>query len=132
MNYELEVRVCEGTEEEKLSWFRTINIAGVTLTNRRTSQCYVYGYTLLMQKIIFQKRNCVAGQMADGYIKGNLSDRIISEKALLWTKDRDNLDSVDVLYMAIHQHDLDANDLWLYFQTVINWAKMLFPGFVKE
>lgn len=31
------------------------------------------------------------------------------------------------MYMAIHQHDADANDLWLYFQTVINWAKMLFP-----
>lgn len=29
--------------------------------------------------------------------------------------------------MAIHQHDADANDLWLYFQTVINWARMLFP-----
>ena len=31
------------------------------------------------------------------------------------------------MYMAIHQHDMDANDLWLYFQTVINWAKMHFP-----
>ena len=30
--------------------------------------------------------------------------------------------------MAKHQHDLDANELWLYFQTVINWAKMLFPN----
>lgn len=29
--------------------------------------------------------------------------------------------------MAIHQPDADANDLWLYLQTVINWAKMLFP-----
>lgn len=28
--------------------------------------------------------------------------------------------------MAIHQHDADDNDLWLYFQTVINWAKMLY------
>ena len=31
------------------------------------------------------------------------------------------------MYMAIHQYDADANDLWLYFQTVIYWAKMLFP-----
>ena len=31
------------------------------------------------------------------------------------------------MYIAAHQHDADANDLWLYFQTVINWAKMLFP-----
>lgn len=40
--------------------------------------------------------------------------------------DRDDLESGQ-MYMAIHQHDADANNLWLYFQTVINWAKMLFP-----
>lgn len=31
------------------------------------------------------------------------------------------------MYMAIHQHDMDANDLWLYFQSVIDWAKRYFP-----
>nr|MCR5060606.1 HNH endonuclease [Saccharofermentans sp.] len=35
------------------------------------------------------------------------------------------------MYMAVHQHDTDANDLWLYFQTVINWAKTLFPKAMK-
>ena len=29
--------------------------------------------------------------------------------------------------MALHQHDVDANELWLYFQEVISWAKRLFP-----
>lgn len=30
------------------------------------------------------------------------------------------------LDMEIHQHDADANDLQLYYQSVINWAKMMF------
>lgn len=74
----------------------------------------------------FSRRNCVAGQMADGYIKGNPIRQDYLEKALSWIADRDNLESGQ-LYMAMHQHDADANDLWLYFQTVINWARMLFP-----
>lgn len=72
------------------------------------------------------KRNCVAGQMADGYIKGNPIRQDYLEKVLSWIADRDDLESGQ-MYMAIHQHDADANDLWLYFQMVINWAKMLFP-----
>lgn len=36
------------------------------------------------------------------------------------------------VYSAIHQHDEYANELWLYFQTVINWVKMLFPDTSKK
>lgn len=64
--------------------------------------------------------------MADGYIKGNPIRQDYLEKVLAWIADRDGLDSGQ-MYMAAHQHDADAKDLWLYFQTVINWAKMLFP-----
>jgi hypothetical protein len=30
-------------------------------------------------------------------------------------------------YMAVHQHDPNAIELWLYFQAVINWVKATFP-----
>ena len=126
LDYELEVRVCEGTEEEKLAWFRTINIAGVTLTNQELLNATYTGTWLADAKNYFSKRNCVAGAMGDGYIKGNPIRQDYLEKVLGWIADRDNLESGQ-MYMAIHQHDLDANDLWLYFQTVINWAKMMFP-----
>ena len=126
LDYELEVRVCEGTEEEKLAWFRTINIAGVTLTNQELLNATYTGTWLADAKNYFSKRNCVAGAMGDGYIKGNPIRQDYLEKVLGWIADRDNLESGQ-MYMAIHQHDADANDLWLYFQTVINWAKMMFP-----
>lgn len=34
LNYELQIYFCEGTESEKLDWFRTVNIAGERLTIR--------------------------------------------------------------------------------------------------
>jgi uncharacterized protein with ParB-like and HNH nuclease domain len=34
MNYKLMVYFCEGTDKEKLDWFKTINIAGEKLTDQ--------------------------------------------------------------------------------------------------
>ncbi len=34
--------------------------------------------------------------------------------------------------MATHQHDPNANELWLYFQNVINWVKVVFPNYRRE
>lgn len=126
LDYELTIYVCDGTEEEKLEWFKIINIAGEVLTAQELLNATYTGPWLADAKIYFSRRNCVAGQMADGYIKGNPIRQDYLEKAISWIADRDGLASWQ-LYMAMHQHDADANDLWLYFQTVINWAKMMFP-----
>lgn len=130
-DYELTIYICDGTEEEKLEWFRVINIAGVTLTNQELLNAAYAGAWLADAKNYFSKRNCVAGQMADGFIKGNPIRQDYLEKALSWIADRDGLESGGK-YMAIHQHDADANDLWLYFQEVISWAKRLFPNISKK
>lgn len=127
LDYELTIYVCEGSESEKLEWFKVINIAGETLTNQELLNATYAGTWLADAKNYFSKRNCVAGQMADGYIKGNPIRQDYLEKVLSWIADRDGLESGQT-YMAIHQHDQDANDLWLYFQSVINWARMLFPN----
>ena len=126
LDYKLDVKVCDGTEEEKLEWFKRINIAGLVLTNQELLNATYVGTWLADAKNYFSKRNCVASQMAEGYIKGNPIRQDYLEKALAWIADRDGLESGQ-MYMAKHQHDLDANELWLYFQTVINWAKILFP-----
>lgn len=126
-DYEITVYICEGTEEEKLEWFKIINIAGETLTNQELLNATYTGTWLADAKNYFSKRNCVAGQMASGYIKGNPIRQDYLEKVLSWIADRDKLESGQ-LYMALHQHDPDANELWLYFQSVINWARMIFPA----
>lgn len=126
LKYELEIKVCDGTEEEKLEWFQRINIVGATLTKQELLNATYTGPFLANAKTYFSKRNCVAGQMADGYIKGNPIRQEYLEKVLSWIADRDGLESGQI-YMAVHQHDEDANALWVYFQNVINWAKTLFP-----
>ena len=126
LDYNLSIYVCEGTEEEKLEWFKRINIAGETLTDQELLNATFTGKWLSDAKNYFSKRNCVAAKMAEGYVKGNPIRQDYLEKVLSWIADRDNLKSGQI-YMAIHQHDEDANDLWLYYQSVINWAKMMFP-----
>lgn len=130
-DYELTIYICEGTEEEKLEWFKVINIAGETLTDQELLNATYTGQWLADAKNYFSKRNCVAGQMANGFIKGNPIRQDYLEKALAWIADRDGLDSGGK-YMAVHQHDADANELWLYFQEVISWAKRLFPNTQKK
>lgn len=130
-DYELTIYICEGTEEEKLEWFKVINIAGETLTNQELLNATYAGTWIADAKNYFSKRNCVAGQMADGFIKGNPIRQDYLEKALAWIADRDGLQSGGK-YMAIHQHDIDANELWLYFQEVISWAKRMFPNMQKK
>lgn len=127
LNYELMIQFCEGTEREKLDWFRVINIATKTLTNQELLNATYYGTWLSDAKNFFSKNTCVAGKLAEGYIKGSPIRQEYLEKVLSWIADRDGLESGQA-YMALHQHDADANDLWIYFQKVINWAKMLFPG----
>ena len=34
--------------------------------------------------------------------------------------------------MSVHQHDQNANELWMYFQSVINWVSLTFTNDRKE
>jgi len=34
--------------------------------------------------------------------------------------------------MSEHQNEPNANELWLYFNSVINWVKTVFPKYRKE
>lgn len=34
--------------------------------------------------------------------------------------------------MSDHQHDPNANELWTYFQNVIQWVRLTFPTYRKE
>lgn len=110
LDYELTVNICEGSEAEKLEWFKRINIAGAVLTPQELLNATYTGPWLADAKTYFSKRNCVAAKMADGYLKGTPIRQELLEKALAWIADRDGLESGQ-MYMAIHQHDEDANDL---------------------
>lgn len=131
LDYELTVYICEGTESEKLEWFKTVNIAGVKLSDQELRNAVYAGPFVSDAKRYFSQTDGAAYNHADGFMKGTPNRQDYFEQALKWITDRDGLEEIED-YMSIHQNDSNANDLWLYFRSVIDWARMLFPVDRKE
>ena len=127
LDYPLMIYICEGTDKEKLDWFRIINIAGEQLTPQELRNAIYTGEWLTEAKKYFSKTGCPATAIAGDYMSGTAIRQEYLETALKWIADRDGVEIED--YMAAHQHDTNCNDLWLYFQMVINWVKVTFPTY---
>ena len=121
LNYDIDVYICEGSDRERLDWFRTINIAGEKLTDQELLNINYTGTWLADAKKKFSKTNCVAYRIASKYVKGAPIRQEYLETALSWISGGNIAD-----YMARHQHDINANELWLYFSNVIEWVKTTF------
>lgn len=130
LNYKINIYICEGTEEEKLAWFQIINIAGEVLTEQELLNATYTGPWLASAKARFSKNGCVAYRSSTGYIKGNTIRQEYLSKVLKWAANRDGLNN-GAAYMARHQHDENSNDIWTYFQEVMDWARRLFPSVKK-
>mgnify|MGYP001155909483 FL=1 len=130
LDYKLNIYICEGTDSEKLDWFRIINIAGEKLTNQELRNAVFIGPWLSNAKYIFSKSNCAAYNLGKDYINGSPIRQEYLETALKWINgcDEENIKG----YMAEHQYDQDANELWQYFQDVINWIKKIFIVYRKD
>lgn len=130
MNYQLMIYFCDGTESEKLAWFKTVNIAGEKLTNQELRNSAYTGPWLSDAKRHFSKRGCAAKLIADRYVKGDPIRQELLEKALGWIADSRKTTIED--YMAQHKSDEDADELWQYWQKIFNWVSMTFPAYYKE
>ena len=130
LDYELMIYFCEGTDKERLDWFRIINIAGEKLTDQEIRNAVYTGPWLSDAKLKFSKSNCVAYLLAsDGgqLVSGSPIRQEYLETALSWINEGKIED-----YMAKHQHDKDADELWLYFQDVIEWVRKTFKTYRRE
>ncbi|MDL2285513.1 DUF262 domain-containing protein [Desulfovibrio sp. OttesenSCG-928-F07] len=127
LDYKLTVYQCQGTDSEKLDWFRTINIAGEKLTDQELRNAVYAGSWTADAKRYFSKTQCAAYQLAHDYMNGSPIRQDYLETAISWINNGNIED-----YMATHQHDTNSNELWLYFQAVINWVKATFPKQRKE
>jgi hypothetical protein len=78
-------------------------------------------------KRYFSKSGCPAYGLGSKYVNGELNRQAYFETAVSWIHDSD----VEG-YMALHQHDPNANELWLYFQAVIAWVQAIYPTYRKE
>ena len=123
LDYELSVYVCEGTEGEKLDWFKIINIAGAKLTDQELRNAIYAGPWLADAKRWFSKTGAPAVQEGrDKLVTGLTIRQEVLETALDWCSGN-KIES----YMSVHQHDKDAQDLWQYWQAVFDWVKRVFP-----
>lgn len=127
LNYKLMIYFCKGTDKEKLDWFKTINIAGEKLADQELRNAIYTGEWLTDAKRHFSKNNCAAYGLGGDYLNGSAIRQDYLETAIKWISN----DAIED-YMSIHQHDANANELWLYFQSVINWVKVVFPKYRKE
>lgn len=130
LDYKLMVYICEGTDKEKLDWFDIINIAGEKLTAQERRNAIYTGQWVTEAKKYFSKNNCPAYGMADKYMSGSPIRQEYLETAIHWIASSKNMELNE--YMALHQHDTNCNEIWLYFQSVINWVKVTFPVYRKE
>lgn len=130
MNYTFMVYFCKGSESEQLSWFKTVNIAGVELSDQELRNITYTGPWLSDAKRYFSKRGCVAKKMADPYVKGDPNRQEILELALKWIADAKNV-TIDG-YMSQHRADDDASEIWVYWQTVIRWIQTIFPDIYRQ
>jgi len=127
LNYKLMIYFCSGTDSEKLEWFKTINIAGEQLTDQELRNAVYSGSWVSDAKRYFSKTGCPAYGIGGDYLNGTAIRQDYLETAIRWISN-DNIE----LYMAKNQHEANSNELWLYFQSVINWVKIVFSNYRKE
>lgn len=134
LDYECMVYFCSGTDSERLEWFRTINIAGVKLSEQELRNAVYAGPFTNEAKKYFSKRGCPAYQIAGDYLSGDMIRQEYLETAIEWHAEAEGITGADAIdeYMGRHQHDKSAVALWNHFRSVIDWAKATFPEYYKE
>lgn len=125
LDYRLTIYVCEGDDSDKLEWFKTINIAGKQLNTQEISNAIYAGPFISDAKRHFSKSNCAAYRLGKDLVGGTPIRQDFLKTALEWMashETRCGKPHTALDYMAAHQHDPNSNNLWTYFQNVINWA----------
>jgi hypothetical protein len=127
LNYELQVYFCEGSEKQKLDWFRIINIAGEKLSDQELRNAVYTGPWLTDAKAYLSKKNGAGENLGKQYLSGDFVRQAYLETALKW------INSGDIEgYMSAHQHDKNAEPLWNHFKEIIAWVKKTFPEYRQE
>jgi hypothetical protein len=124
LDYELTIYECDGTDGEKLDWFKVINIAGKALSTQELRNAIYTGPWLADAKRWFSRKGVTGDRLGEKYLSVICIRQEVLEKALNWISGGD-IEG----YMSRHQHDQDAQELWQYFQAVIAWVQRIFPAY---
>jgi len=127
LDYKLMIYSCSGTDSEKLEWFRTINIAGEKLTEQELRNAVYSGPWVTDAKRYFSRTNCAAYSIGGDYLNGTAIRQDYLETVIGWISD-DDIEG----YMAKQQLKANANELWLFFKSVIDWVQATFTVYRRE
>jgi len=130
LDYELMIYICEGTDKERIDWFTIINTYGEKVNEQEIRNAVYTGPWLSDAKLKFSKTSCAAYLLAnDGgqLVSGSPIRQEYLETALSWVNNERIGD-----YMAKHQHDANAEELWQYFQNVVAWVREIFINYRRE
>ena len=125
LNYTLMVYFCSGEDSEKLDWFETINIAGKVLTKQELRNAVYSGPWVSDAKRYFSKNS--RPKIGDDFLSGSANRQEFLETAIDWISNGEIKN-----YMSKCQFKPNANELWMYFQSVIAWVKLTFPNYRRE
>lgn len=121
------IYICQGEEKEIKEWFKTINIAGVSLNEQELLNAVYSGKFVTLAKEEFSNSQNANIQKWSSYVRGTVNRQDFLATALAWVSKGDVSE-----YMAIHRQDDNINELKNYFTTVIDRASNTFMTVEKE
>lgn len=124
LEYPLTVYFCEGTDDETMDWFRIVNIAGEVLREQELRNAIYGGPWVESAKRYFSKPNSPAYNVGGKYLSGSAIRQDYLETAIIWFSE-----GKIKHFLAEHQHKPNADQLWDYFNTVIDWVRDSFPKY---
>ena len=127
LDYNLMVYVCEGSDQEKLDWFETINIAGKRLNKQELRNAIYSGPWVSSARDYFSRPTSPARDIASDYLKGSQISQDYLQIAIEWACGSDS-DYEIKRYMSKHRLKSTAIELWNNFNSIISWVEATFTN----
>jgi nucleosome binding factor SPN SPT16 subunit len=121
------VYICEGDEPEIKDWFKTINIAGVPLTEQEILNAVYSGPFVTCARGEFSNSQNANIQKWSTYIAGDIKRQAYLERALDWVSGG----AIDN-YMSKHRTDKNITEIKKHFDMVIEWISTTFTNDENE
>lgn len=131
LNYKLSVYICEGSESDKMEWFKRINVVGEKLTDQELRNALFHGDWVTAAKKKFSRIGGPAHDRSSMYVSARAERQEYLETALRWYRnDNDRAakgDTIQACMSRIHSSQEPAEKLWKFYEGVIDWIEDHFP-----